>query len=189
MNDLLTTEASRRRVRMEIERGASPGAAGRCDRPRRLPQIRRHEDGEAEARDREEERSSGPAEAAGGGRRRSRSGRPGSATPTAAGSCPSSRSAGTSSAGRRVPAAAGRPDAGRPWRYTDEQARFILWWFAIDEHGRFVYRYGMLRRVKGWGKDPVGATLCATEFVGPCRFAGWDADGDPVARRTRPRGC
>jgi hypothetical protein len=73
------------------------------------------------------------------------------------------------------------PDAGRNWRYTDEQARFILWWYALDEHGRFVYRYGMLRRVKGWGKDPVGATLCATELVGPCRFAGWDATGDPVA--------
>jgi hypothetical protein len=73
------------------------------------------------------------------------------------------------------------PDAGKPWVYTDEQARFILWWFAIDEHGRFVYRYGMLRRVKGWGKDPVGATLCAIELVGPCRFAGWDANSDPVA--------
>jgi hypothetical protein len=72
------------------------------------------------------------------------------------------------------------PNAGQSWRYTDEQARFILWWFAVDAHGRFVYRYGMLRRVKGWGKDPVGATLCAVEFVGPCRFAGWDADGDAV---------
>ena len=33
----------------------------------------------------------------------------------------------------------------------------------------------------GLSKDPVGATICATEFVGPCRFAGWDANGDPVA--------
>ena len=57
----------------------------------------------------------------------------------------------------------------------------MLWWFALDEDGRFIYRYGMLRRVKGWGKDPVGATLCAIEFVGPCRFAGWNASGDPVA--------
>lgn len=73
------------------------------------------------------------------------------------------------------------PAAGTPWRYTDEQARFVLWWFAVDEAGRFVYRYGMLRRVKGWGKDPVGATLCATEFVGPCRFGGFDAQGKPVA--------
>lgn len=73
------------------------------------------------------------------------------------------------------------PDAGRPWRYTQEQVRFVLWWFAIDEQGRFVYRAGMLRRAKGWGKDPVGATLCATEFVGPCRFGGWNAAGEPVA--------
>jgi len=73
------------------------------------------------------------------------------------------------------------PDAGKAWRYTDEQARFILWWYAVDEHGRFVYRSGMLRRVKGWGKDPVGASLCAVELVGPCRFGGWNAAGEPVA--------
>lgn len=42
-------------------------------------------------------------------------------------------------------------DAGGPWRYTDEQAVFVLWWYAVDEHGRFVYRRGMLRRLKGWG--------------------------------------
>lgn len=74
------------------------------------------------------------------------------------------------------------PDAGQPWKFTDEQARFVLWWYAIDRQGRFIYRYGMLRRVKGWGKDPVGATLCATEFVGPCRFDGFDAQGEPVAK-------
>jgi len=73
------------------------------------------------------------------------------------------------------------PEAGKRWRYTPEQARFILWWFAVDETGRWLYRNGMLRRVKGWGKDPVGATLCAVEFVGPCRFGGWDAEGEPVA--------
>lgn len=73
------------------------------------------------------------------------------------------------------------PEAGEPWVYTDEQMRFVLNWFAIDDQGRWVYRNGMLRRVKGWGKDPVGATLCAVEFVGPCRFDGWDADGLPVA--------
>jgi hypothetical protein len=73
------------------------------------------------------------------------------------------------------------PDAGNPWRYTKEQARFILWWYAVDLQGRFVYRRGMLRRLKGWGKDPVGAALCATELCGPCRFGGWDGQGQPVA--------
>lgn len=72
------------------------------------------------------------------------------------------------------------PDAGEPWRFTDEQARFVLWWYAIDEDGRFVYRSGMWRRVKGHGKDPVGAALCLVEFVGPCRFAGWRNDDEPL---------
>lgn len=65
------------------------------------------------------------------------------------------------------------PNAGEPWRFTDEQARFLLNWFAIDEEGRFIYRRGMLRRMKGWGKDPVGAALCCIEFVGPCRLDGF----------------
>lgn len=58
---------------------------------------------------------------------------------------------------------------GKPWRYTPEQLRFMLWWYAIDRRGRFLYRDGVLQRLKGWGKDPLGATLCALEFVGPCR--------------------
>src|SRR3982750_2803473 len=66
------------------------------------------------------------------------------------------------------------PDAGQPWRYTDEQARFVLHWYAVDAAGRFVFRRGMLRRLKGWGKDPVGATLCAIELCGPCRFGEWN---------------
>ena len=41
---------------------------------------------------------------------------------------------------------------GRPWRYTPEQARFILWWYAVDARGRFVFRDGVLQRLKGWGK-------------------------------------
>jgi len=73
------------------------------------------------------------------------------------------------------------PDAGGPWRYTNEQARFILWWYAVDAAGKFVYRRGMLRRLKGWGKDPVGSTLCAVELCGNCRPGGWDANGEPVA--------
>ena len=42
-------------------------------------------------------------------------------------------------------------DDGGPWRFTREQLRFILWWYAIDKRGRFRYRRGVLRRAKGWG--------------------------------------
>ncbi|WP_432130653.1 terminase [Streptomyces tendae] len=63
--------------------------------------------------------------------------------------------------------------AGRPWRYTSEQIRILFWWYAIDpETGDFKYRDAVLQRLKGWGKDPFGATLSATEFVGPCRWNG-----------------
>jgi hypothetical protein len=62
---------------------------------------------------------------------------------------------------------------GRPWRYTMEQVRILFWWYAIDpETGDFKYRDAVLQRLKGWGKDPFGATLAAAEFVGPCRWNG-----------------
>lgn len=72
------------------------------------------------------------------------------------------------------------PTAGEPWRFTREQALFVLNWYAVDASGRFVYRRGMLRRMKGWGKDPVAAAMSVVEFVGPCRFGGWRSDGDPL---------
>lgn len=70
---------------------------------------------------------------------------------------------------------------GKPFRFTLEQLRFVLWWYAVDESGRFVYRKGVLQRMKGWGKDPLLAVLCLVEFVGPCRVGGWDPSGDPIA--------
>lgn len=69
---------------------------------------------------------------------------------------------------------------GAPWVFTLEQARFVLWWFACDEHGRFLHRDGMYMRVKGAGKDPLGATLCLTELLGPCRVADV-VDDQPIA--------
>lgn len=78
-----------------------------------------------------------------------------------------------------------------PFDLTDEQKRFILWFYAIDEDGRFEYREVVLQRLKGHGKDPLASVISAVEFVGPCRFAGWTAVnrpdlglvvGDPVAK-------
>lgn len=45
----------------------------------------------------------------------------------------------------------GGEDAGSAFLPTLEQARFILWWYAVDKRGRFAYRAGVLRRMKGWG--------------------------------------
>ena len=42
------------------------------------------------------------------------------------------------------------PD-GSPWKFSLEQLRWLLWWYAIDDSGRFIYRKGILQRLKGWG--------------------------------------
>ena len=38
-----------------------------------------------------------------------------------------------------------------PFTPTREQIRFILFFYAIDETGRFAYREVVLQRLKGWG--------------------------------------
>lgn len=68
-------------------------------------------------------------------------------------------------------------------RLTPEQARIILWWYAVDERGRFIYRQGVIQRLKGHGKDPLLAVIAIIEFVGPSRFVGWDKNGDPIGER------
>ena len=65
---------------------------------------------------------------------------------------------------------------------TDEQTRFTLWWYAVDDEGNWIYREGVLRRLKGWGKDPFAAALALAELCGPVRFSHWDEDGEPVGK-------
>ena len=69
---------------------------------------------------------------------------------------------------------------GSPLRLTVEQCRFVCWWYAVDGDGRWLHRRGILRRAKGWGKDPLAAVLSLVEMLGPCRVAGWDSAGDPA---------
>lgn len=64
----------------------------------------------------------------------------------------------------------GGPHAGQPFMPTLEQARFIVWWYAVDENGKFSYREGILRRLKGWGKDPLAGALALVELCGPVEF-------------------
>lgn len=76
----------------------------------------------------------------------------------------------------------GGPHAGQPFMPTMEQARFIYWWYAVNEEGRFIYRDGVLRRLKGWGKDPLAGALALVELCGPTEFShfeGGKAVGKP----------
>lgn len=74
------------------------------------------------------------------------------------------------------------PTAGEPFRLTAEQVNFLLWFYAMDEHGRFIYRRATLRRAKGWGKSPFMGAIALAEMCGPVVFAGWDADGNPIGQ-------
>jgi hypothetical protein len=70
---------------------------------------------------------------------------------------------------------------GRPWKFTAEQARIWLWWYAVDSNGELIFdREGVIQRIKGHGKDPFGAAYCANELVGVPVFAGWK-NGQAVA--------
>lgn len=71
---------------------------------------------------------------------------------------------------------------GEPWVYTNEQARFILWYYAVNDKGEFAYRRAMLSRPKGWGKSPLLAALCCTELLGPVEFSHWSPLGLPVGK-------
>jgi hypothetical protein len=44
---------------------------------------------------------------------------------------------------------------GKPWTWTPEQTRFLLWYYAVDSAGDFAVPHGRLQRLKGWGKDPL----------------------------------
>lgn len=72
--------------------------------------------------------------------------------------------------------------AGEPFMPTLEQARFLLWWYAIDEEGRYAYREGVLRRMKGWGKDPLCAAIALVELCGPVVLSHFDENKNPVGK-------
>jgi hypothetical protein len=76
------------------------------------------------------------------------------------------------------------PLAGRPWVPTDGQARFLLWWYAVDEDGRWLFHHGVRRLAKGSGKSPFAAVLSLEELVGPVRLHDFDSkvEGGCVGR-------
>lgn len=79
------------------------------------------------------------------------------------------------------------PRAGKPWTPIDSQARFLLWWYALDPEGRWLFHHGVRRLAKGAGKSPNAAVIALEELVGPVRLDYFDPDapggcvGKPVA--------
>lgn len=76
---------------------------------------------------------------------------------------------------------------GQPWQFTPEQARFVLWYYALDPETRargyaqFMYHSAVFQRLKGHGKDPLAACLAAASALAEVTFDQWDGDV-PIGR-------
>lgn len=68
------------------------------------------------------------------------------------------------------------PRARSPFRFTPRQLRFLAWWYAVDENGRWLFNHGARRLAKGSGKSPFAAVLALMEFCGPVRLLDFDKD-------------
>lgn len=79
------------------------------------------------------------------------------------------------------------PRRGSPFILTDEQYLHLLNCYRLRLNARpdmgsqaFVYYGALLVRPQKSGKDPLAAAQACAQALGPVRFAGWDADGEPV---------
>jgi phage terminase large subunit-like protein len=73
------------------------------------------------------------------------------------------------------------PDGEGNFIPTLEQARFILWLYAVKDDGTYLYRDIVFRRCKGAGKDPLAAALALVELCGPVAFSHF-AEEEPVGK-------
>lgn len=64
--------------------------------------------------------------------------------------------------------------AGKRWQFTREQARFVLWFYAVDEDGHWLFHRGVRRLAKGSGKSPFAAVMALIELLAPVRFDRFD---------------
>jgi hypothetical protein len=72
-----------------------------------------------------------------------------------------------------------------PEQLVDEAAPWRCWKCSEFLRVRRAFNEYLLSRRKGWSKSGLAGQVGACEFVGPCRFDGWDAQGRPVARPVR----
>jgi hypothetical protein len=73
------------------------------------------------------------------------------------------------------------PNAGQRFSPVDSQVRFLLWWYAVDESGNWLFHHAVRRLAKASGKSPFAALWAIAELCFPVRLK----DFDPKA----PGGC
>jgi hypothetical protein len=70
------------------------------------------------------------------------------------------------------------PHAGQRWRFIDSQFRFLMWWYAVDEDGHWLYHHAVRRLAKGSGKSPFAGLLALIELCAPVRLYDFDSRRD-----------
>lgn len=81
------------------------------------------------------------------------------------------------------------PKSGQPFEFTLGQLRFLAWWYAVDENGRWLFNHGVRRLAKGSGKSPFAAILSLIEFCGPVRLKDFDLRKKRNGDLERDGGC
>jgi hypothetical protein len=68
---------------------------------------------------------------------------------------------------------------------SDERVLFLCWAYRLfpkghKREGQRAVHHAVLSRAKGWAKSEFAGEIACAEALGPVRFDGWDANGDPV---------
>lgn len=82
-----------------------------------------------------------------------------------------------------------REDAGEAFILSDEQLRFLVHHYRLKPNATearwqtaWAHTRSLLVKPQKWGKAPITSAMICAEAVGDVLFAGWDANGEPVAR-------
>ena len=77
------------------------------------------------------------------------------------------------------------PRGRQRFQLTPRQRRFLLWWYALDDDGGWLFNHGARRLAKGSGKSPFAGVFGLCEFCAPVRLDRFD-DRVPGGVRGRP---
>jgi len=66
------------------------------------------------------------------------------------------------------------PRAGQRFEFVNSQIRFLLWWYAVDESGNWLFHRAIRRLAKGSGKSPFAALWALSELCFPVRLRDFD---------------
>lgn len=62
------------------------------------------------------------------------------------------------------------------WIYKPDQVKFLLWLYAVNERGEWLYTQAYRERAKGTGKSPMVAAIACAEFLAKVVFSHFECE-------------